>query len=153
MRKGYFMSLKVSIVAILVGLMLMTQLQTAQAFSLTAKNDTERQIDFAIMYYDDSMNDWLCKGWYAIPANTTKSYSFPDSDQVDGAYLYAQSSGRVWSARSENEGKGAYVIGERFEYLRGSSTPVGSNKRNVYFRPYIFNDSGNISVRWTAGQG
>lgn len=154
MGTGKFRSLKLSMLTILLGLFVMTLPQPALAFSLTAKNDTEQPLTFAIMYFDDSMADWLCKGWYSIPANTTKNFNFPDTEQADHAYLYAQSTGGlIWGARNQNEGKGSSVIRERFEYYRGSSIPVGTNQRTVYFKRYNFNDSGNISVRWTGGQG
>ena len=154
MGTGYLRSLKASFVAILLGLIMLTLPQSALAFSLTAKNDTEQALTFAIMYFDDSMEDWLCKGWYSIPANTTKNFNFPDTEQVDHAYLYAQSTGGlIWGARSQNEGKAATVIREKFDYYRGSYTPSGTNQRTVYFRRHNFNDSGNISVRWTGGQG
>lgn len=153
MGTGIFRSLKLSVLAVLVGLLVMTLPQPVLAFSLTAKNDTEQPLTFAIMYFDDSMEDWLCKGWYSIPANTTKTFNYPDTEQADHAYLYAQSSGGlIWGAR-QNEGKAASVIREKFEYYRGSSTPSGSNQRTVYFKSYDFGNSGNISVRWTGGQG
>jgi hypothetical protein len=154
MGTGYFRTLKVSVLSISLGLIVMTLPQPALAFNLSAKNDTEQPLTFAIMYYDDSMEDWLCRGWFSIPANTTKNFNFPDSGAANSAYLYAQSSGGlIWGARSENEGKASSVIHEKFEYYRGSSTPSGTNQRTVYFKRYNFNDSGNISVRWTGGQG
>ena len=151
---GIFRSLKISVLAILLGLMVMTLPQPAHAFSLTAKNDTETRLTFAIMYFDDSMEDWLCKGWFNIPANTTKTFNFPDTELAKHAYLYAQSTGGlIWGARNQNEGKSASVTREAFEYYRGSTTPSGTNQRTVYFKRHNFNSAGDISVRWTGGQG
>lgn len=150
---GKFRLLKIAMLAMILGIFVTMLPRTALAFNLSARNDTEQPLTFAIMYYDDGVEDWLCRGWFSIPANTIKKYEFPDTEQVDQAYLYAQGSGGlIWSAR-QNEGKAATVIREAFTYYRGSSTPSGSNKRTVYFKAYNFNDSGNIVVRWTGGQG
>ncbi|HWR38326.1 MAG TPA: DUF1036 domain-containing protein [Patescibacteria group bacterium] len=136
------------------GVLLLLVPQSAWAFGFNAQNDTERNIDFAIMYYDDGADDWLCRGWFALSANTSKRYTFPDSGVVSQVYIYAQSSGnRVWGARNPNDGMPASVVNDRFEYHRNASVPAGQNLRMVDFREYQPNSEGIISIRWTAGQG
>lgn len=122
---------------LMVGLVVMLlvsaiNLPQGEAFKLTVTNNYNQAKTFSILYYDDTVNQWLCRGWYSVPASTTKDYNFKDSTSLSYAYLYSA----VSNGDGEEDAIRRTVIGDKFKYYDGESCPPGTKRRTVAFSKF-----------------
>ncbi len=115
--------------AVVAAFFIWTAMPTAQAFNLTVVNNYDAKKSFAILYRDDNVGKWLCKGWYNVPAHTEKEYVFPDSTKLKYAYLYSS----VDNGEGQSDAIKRTVIKESFSYYDGEKCPPGSDKKTVLF--------------------
>ncbi|TWH44957.1 CAP domain-containing protein [Sporomusa sp. KB1] len=132
-------------------------LPQAEAVKLTVTNNYDKAKSFSILYHEDSTNKWLCRGWYNVPANTTKEYNFSGSTSPAYAYLYST----VWTGDGEEDAVRRTVINNKFRYYDGESCPAGSNRHTVNFSKFAMCVNGahliwgepNQAARQTATPG
>lgn len=109
----------------------LTALPQAEAFKLTITNNYDKAKSFSILYHEDSTNKWLCRGWYTVPAGTSKEYNF-SSSSPSHAYIYSS----VWNGEGEEGAVRRTVISDKFKYYDGETCPQGSNRHQVTFSKF-----------------
>jgi uncharacterized protein YkwD len=111
---------------------LCAQSGSAFAWELRIRNDFGSNLDTVIVYYDDASGAWTTKGWYAVGANSSKTFNFKISKQE--IYLFSSLVGTniTW-------GKGdltRVIIWEKFAYRDGQECPPGKKRQSVKFTKY-----------------
>jgi uncharacterized membrane protein len=87
---------------------------------IRARNDFDKQLEIAVVYYDDAAASWTAAGWYNVAAKKSRTVTFTASKQ--DIYIYAQLSGRktAW-------GKGDVTraaVSEAFKYRDSEECPA-----------------------------
>ncbi|MBP2664887.1 MAG: hypothetical protein H6Q71_2835, partial [Firmicutes bacterium] len=72
---------KLMIILVLLTIICSAAAPPAEALKLTVDNRYDQPKTFSVLYYDETVNKWLCIGWYNVPANDQKEYSFPNSKE------------------------------------------------------------------------
>lgn len=114
-----------------VALVAITALPQAEAFELTITNNYDKAKSFSILYRDEATNKWLCRGWYNVPAGTTKNYNFNSSNH---SYAYIYSS--VWNGEGQEDSIRRTIIDNKFQYYDGEQCPQGTKRRQVLFSKF-----------------
>jgi uncharacterized protein YkwD len=104
----------------------------AGALEIRAQNDSDRQLEIAVVYYDDTADSWTTRGWYNVAAKRTRTFEFSTSKR--DIYIYAELSGgnTTW-------GKGdvtRVVVSQAFKYRDDEECPAGTNRRSVNFTKF-----------------
>lgn len=110
----------------------MTTMPPAEAFNLTITNNYPKVKSFCILYYEDKAQEWVCRGWFNVPANTEKVYKFTDSTSLSYAYLYSS----VWDGAGEESAISRTIIDESFKYYDSQECPPGKNSHEVAFSKF-----------------
>lgn len=100
-----------------------------EAFELTVTNNLEQQKSFALHYFDDTVKKWISRGWYNVPARTTKKYNFPESKSVSHAFMHSS----VFCGGGGDDGIRRNIIDGAFKYYGDESCPPGKNMRHAPF--------------------
>ncbi|SMD05457.1 CAP domain-containing protein [Sporomusa malonica] len=124
--------LKLVIGLFIITVISVTALPPAEAFKLTVTNNYDKAKAFSILYHDDNVNKWVCRGWYNVPAGATKDYNFTDSTSLSYAYIYSS----VWNGDGEENAIRRTVISDKFKYYDGEPCPQGSKLRTVAFSKF-----------------
>jgi len=130
-------SLSRAIRKLILGLFIITAvtvaaLPQAEAFKLTVTNNYDKVKSFSILYHDDTAGKWVCRGWYNVPASTTKDYNFSDSTRLSYAYIYSA----VFNGEGEDDAVKRTIINEKFKYYDGESCSPGTKRRTAAFTKF-----------------
>lgn len=104
----------------------------AEAFKLTITNNYDKVKSFSILYYDDAVNKWVCRGWYNAPAGAAKDFNFTDSTSLSYAYIYSS----AWNGDGEENAVRRTIIDDKFKYYDGEQCPQGSKRRTAAFSKF-----------------
>ena len=114
--------------------------QPAEAVNVRLENPHSLPLWAAIIYFEDSANKWVTRGWYKVEPHDSRNLNFSSSTKKNSVWIHAYSSEANWGGEGENAVKRT-VIKEAFKYYDGQSCPAGSNRRQVSFdRWYVEND-------------
>lgn len=122
---------------LVISVVMVAFLPQAESFELTITNNYDQESLFSILYHEDSTNKWLCKGWYSVPAATTKDFNFNSSSPFY-AYIYSS----VCDGEGEEDAILRMVVNDKFQYYDGENCPMGMNRRQVTFSKFTMNESG-----------
>ncbi|TWH51851.1 DUF1036 domain-containing protein [Sporomusa sp. KB1] len=138
-----------SVSKILLGLFILLAVvivpQRAEAININMENPYSDTIWTAIVYFEDSSNKWVTRGWYKVNPNSTRKLNFSGSTKKNSVYIHAYTSEASWGGYGTDPIKRT-VIKESFKYYDGENCPPGSNRRQVSLdRWYVENDG---AVYW-----
>ena len=105
---------------------------SASSLELRLRNDFDKKMDVAVVYFDAKAQKWRTIGWYSVEPRSERKLSFGSSRS--DVYIHAQISGlnMTWG----NGDVTKTVTGSAFSYLDGETCPPGTNRRNVKFTKY-----------------
>jgi uncharacterized protein YkwD len=104
----------------------------APALELRVRNDFDRQLYVAAVYYDSGAGAWITKGWYATDAKSSKVINITVGKSDIYVYSELEGTGETW-------GKGdvtRVVISEAFQYRDGEECPAGTGRKSVKFTKF-----------------
>lgn len=101
----------------------------ATAFKLTVANHYDQSKTFSVLYYDETVDKWLCVGWYSVPANGWKEYSFPNSKDLPYAFAYST----AWHEGDRSDNIQMIVTPSKFRYYQDEPFPSGADAKLVTF--------------------
>jgi uncharacterized protein YkwD/uncharacterized membrane protein len=109
----------------------------ASSLELRVRNDFEKKMDVAVIYFDAKAKRWRTIGWYSVEPRGERKLSF--STSRSDVYIHAQVSGlnKTWG----NGDATKTVTGSAFSYLDGETCPPGTNRRSVKFTKYTANNN------------
>jgi uncharacterized protein YkwD len=110
----------------------------ANALEVRIRNDFDKSLHVAVVYYEPNHKKWRTTGWWAVQPRGSRNVSFNTSGR--DIYLYAQLSDRsiIWWQRGDIH---RYVIDEAFSYYEGQNCPQGSIRMNRGFRKFTAQNS------------
>ncbi|WP_094602789.1 hypothetical protein SPSIL_040820 [Sporomusa silvacetica DSM 10669] len=120
---------KLMIILVLLAIVCSAAAPPAAAFRLTVANRYDQSKTFSVLYYDEIVDKWLCVGWYSVPANGWKEYSFANSKDLP--YAYAFSTG--WHGGDRSENIQMIVTPSKFRYYQDEPFPEGADAKLVTF--------------------
>lgn len=117
----------------------------AEAINVQLKNSSPHKLWAAIVYFEDSANKWVTRGWYAVDPKSTRNLNFSGSTKKNSVYIHAHTSEATWGGSGESVKR--TVIKEAFKYYDGEKCPAGSNRRQVSFDRWYMENNG--AVYWS----
>lgn len=120
---------KILFVLVLLALVGSVAVPSASAFKLSVSNHYNQPKTFSIMYYDEIVDKWLCVGWYSIPANSQKEYSFKESKELPYAFAFST----AWHGGDRSEDIQMIVTPHKFRYYQDEPFPEGADVKLVNF--------------------
>lgn len=104
--------------------------QPAEAVNINLRNPYSDTLWTAIVYFEDSSNKWVTRGWYRVDPNSTRNLNFSGSTKKNSVYIHAYTREASWGGSGLDPIKRT-VIKESFKYYDGEKCPPGSNRRQV----------------------
>lgn len=108
----------------------------AAAFTLNVVNRYEQPKTFSVLYYDESVEKWLCVGWYSIAANSQKEYSFDKSKELPYAFAFST----AWNEGDRSDDIQMIVTPQKFRYYQDEAFPEGVGTKLVTFGKFAIED-------------
>ena len=117
---------------VVVAVMLCAQAGRALALELSVRNDFNRNMFVAIIYFDDQAERRRIRGWWNVEPRSERRLTFNTSRST--VYLHARLSGQpmAWGTGDITR----MVIYDQFSYFDGETCPPGRNRQNVRFTTY-----------------
>lgn len=116
--------------------LLMIVAPPAEALKLTVDNRYDQPKTFSMLYYDETVNKWLCIGWYNVPANGQKEYSFPNSKELPYAFAFST----AWHGGDISDDIQMIVTPSKFRYYEDEAFPEGADAKLVTFGKFDIHD-------------
>ncbi|WP_051296622.1 C40 family peptidase [Anaeroarcus burkinensis] len=115
----------------------------AAAFKLTVANQFDKQKSIALLYFDESVEKWLCVGWYTVFAGEEKEISVPKSQNLPYAFAYSA----AWQGGDKSDNLQMIVPKGKFRYYQDEDFPTEADARLVTFGKFaITNGAARISL-------
>jgi uncharacterized protein YkwD len=126
------MKLKIAVLFVPVLAALCGAARFAEAFELRVKNDFDKNMNVALVYFDTDAQKWRTRGWYIAEPHGEKKVIFKTSKTT--VYIYAELAGA--STTWGNGDITRTVIWQAFSYFDGQNCPQGPNRGTVKFTRY-----------------
>jgi uncharacterized membrane protein len=104
----------------------------AEAITINIQNPYQQKMSVAIVYFEDSTNKWVVRGWYSVEPRQTRALNFSGSTKRDSVWIHANTSEATFGG-SGIDPKRYTVTREAFKYFAGEPAPNGTNRRQVGF--------------------
>jgi len=127
---------KMLLVLVLLAIVCGTAVSPVSAFKLSVTNRYDQPKTFSIMYYDEIVDKWLCVGWYSIPANSQKEYSFNKSKEMPYAFAFST----AWHKGDRSDDIQMIVTPHKFRYYQDEKFPEGADAKLVTFGKFAIQD-------------
>lgn len=121
---------------VLLAMVCCTAVLPAAAFKLSVTNNYNQPKTFSMLYYDETVEKWLCVGWYSIPANSWKEYSFDKSKTLPYAFAFS----RAWQGGDRSDNIQMIVPKSKFRYYQDENFPEGDDAKLVTFGKFEIHD-------------
>ena len=108
------------------------QSESVLALDLRIRNDFDKAMTVAVVYFDAQAQKWRTRGWFTTEARSERKVSI-NAARTD-IYIYAQLAGMsmTWGVGDVTR----TVTREAFSYFDGQACPPGNNRRQVNFTKY-----------------
>ena len=100
-----------------------------------------------MLYYDEVVDKWLCVGWYSIPANSQKEYSFNESKELPYAFAFST----AWHKGDGSDDIQMIVTPHKFRYYQDEEFPEGADAKLVTFGKFAIQD-GHAQIIFEGGE-
>lgn len=127
---------KILLILVLLAMVCSVAALPASAFKLSVTNRYDQPKTFSILYYDESVEKWLCVGWYSIPANSQKEYSFDKSKELPYAFAFST----AWHEGDRSDDIQMIVTPHKFRYYQDEAFPEGADAKLVTFGKFAIHD-------------
>jgi uncharacterized protein YkwD len=104
----------------------------ADALEIRARNDFDKQLEIAVVYYDDAAASWMTIGWYNVAAGKSRTVKFTTSKQDIYIHAWLWGENTMWGRGDITR----VVVSEAFKYRDAEECPVGTNRRSVKFTKF-----------------
>ena len=94
--------------------------QPAEAVNINLRNPYSDTLWTAIVYFEDSSNKWVTRGWYRVDPNSTRNLNFSGSTKKNSVYIHAYTREASWGGSGLDPIKRT-VIKESFKYYDGEN--------------------------------
>jgi hypothetical protein len=104
----------------------------ASALELRIRNDFDKKMTVAVVYFDGQARKWRTLGWFATDPRSERKLTLDASS--DNIYIYAQLAGltMTWGTGDITR----TVRTGAFSYFDGETCPPGNHRRSVGFTKY-----------------
>ena len=137
---------KMLLALVLLVIVYSAEVPTASAFKLSVTNCYDQPKTFSILYYDEIVDKWLCVGWYSIPANSQKEYSFHESKELPYAFAFST----AWHKGDGSDDIQMIVTPHKFRYYQDEKFPEGADAKLVTFGKFTIHD-GHAQLTFEGG--
>jgi uncharacterized membrane protein len=109
-------------------------LQPVRAFAveLRIRNDFDKKMDVAVVYFDGQAQKWRTRGWYSVEPRGDRKLNFSSTKSDIYVHAHISSFSMTWG----NGDITKTVISKAFSYYDGQTCPPGNNRRSVKFTKY-----------------
>ena len=115
----------------------------AAAFKLTVANQFDKQKSISLLYFDESVEKWLCVGWYNVLAGEEREISIPKSKNLPYAFAYSA----AWQGGDKSDNMQMIVPKGKFRYYQDEDFPAEADAKLVTFGKFeISNGVARISL-------
>lgn len=108
----------------------------AEAANIEIKNTVDKPLYVSVVFFNDTINSWVCKGWWTVPAASNKTLIFGAHSQ-DYFWVHLHTSERIWKGN-----RSWTVISDPFRYELNKKCPEGPNRRKIPFNKFHVGPSG-----------
>lgn len=142
-----FISTKYLFVFLLVlTLGLISMPKESEAIAVKIRNPYSQNMTVAVVYFDDSTQQWIVRGWYNVEPKTNKTLNFANAISKDAVWIHAHTSEANWGGSGDTP-RHYIVTKEAFKYVAGQAAPAGTNRRKVGFDKWYVDNYGVVNFR------
>ena len=114
--------------------------EQAEAVQVKINNHLGKTLTVAVVHFDESLNAWVCQGWWNVAGGSFRSLNFPKHAR-SSVYVHMYNSDYSWG-----DDKVWTVRHEPFRYVIGKGCPAGTNRRQVAFDRYEIGQDGTVHI-------
>lgn len=120
--------------------------QLSEAITVKLNNRYPQRMNVALVYFDDSVSQWIVRGWYNVDAGKTRIINLGNAISNNAVWIHAHTSEASWGGSGDTPRK--YIVtGDAFKYVAGQAAPNGPNRRAVGFDKWYADNYGVVNFR------